>query len=210
MREEHNMKRALMGCVIGLMVGMVASNAASAPRIEGDVEAKVAETTRRVPQLGALLKEIRSPDDHDRATEQLGLAAKLLNLNFASKFQTPIGEALYIPIQISKREGGRQSLYFLMSGKEATTGVLIIGMDIYYRVVRRDSGKETPAQTGDRYTDSIYSLNGEVISQTPGTLHVLDPSRGIGKFLPDALSTNKEASKSPCGWYAWSFYAECG
>lgn len=163
--------------------------------------------SKKAPQVKQLLQELRGPQDHDRATKQLGMDALLLNPHFANQIETPLGQALYIPRQISERDAGRKSLYFIKAGEEVMTGIYVIGPTIYYRVVRRDTGEGIPAQTGDLYTDIITTQENEVVSETQGTLTVLDPARGIGTFEPtDKLAGSPEALENSIAWWGWSFY----
>jgi hypothetical protein len=152
------------------------------------------------PHVAALLDEIQGPDDHDRATRALGLEAKLYNLNFSSGVETPIGPSLYLPIQISEREGGRKSTYFLTAGEEVVTGTYVVERAPYDRAVRRDTGESMPAATGDWYTESIVSANREVVSQRAGQLSVVDWSKGQGEIA---------YPRQKCVWWFWSFYMEC-
>ena len=165
----------------------------------GNAEQALDRASQQAPHLKPLLQEIRGPQDHDRATRQMRTDALLLNPHFATQIETPLGQALYIPRQISEREGGRKSLYFIKAGEEVMTGIYVIGPTIYYRVVRRDTGQGPQAQTGDLFTDLITTQENEIVAEAQGTLTILDPTKGIGSFQPvDKLAASVT-------WYAWSF-----
>ncbi|HEX8818873.1 MAG TPA: hypothetical protein VF794_03035 [Archangium sp.] len=159
---------------------------------------------QQVPQLGRVMSELRGPDDHDRATAALGLEATLANFHMRSTVTTPLGPALHIPVQISKRDGGRKSLYFIKTGEQVIAGVYVIGSELYYRAVRRDSGEHVPAETGDLFTESILSTDGAVVHESQGRLQILDFSRGMGMLEPVA-GGNSLAAPDASVWVGWSF-----
>ena len=93
-----------------------------------------------------------------------------------------LGNAVYIPVQISQREGGRKSLYYLNPGEEVLAGIFVTGQGIALKFIKRDTGSSLPAQTGDMYSIRVTNLAGEVIVQEQGGLDVVDPSTGSGQI----------------------------
>jgi len=160
------------------------------------------KAAKQVPGLERLANEIRGAEDHDRATAALGMDARLANFNLMTRVTTSLGPAIHIPIQISKREGGRQSLYFIKTGEQVIAGVYIIGDELYYRAVRRDSGKGSPAATGDLFTESILAPDGAVISEQQGRIQLLDWDKGIGVLEPVSGAGLMAADTSV--WILWS------
>jgi hypothetical protein len=161
---------------------------------------------QQVPELGRLVSEIRGPEDHDRATAALAMNASLVNIHLSTKVTTPLGPALHIPIQISKREGGRKSLYFISPREQIIAGIYIIDSTIYYRAIRRDSGNAIPAETGDVFTELILARDGTVVHEAQGMLRILDFSRGVGVLEPIVGASAGETEPVPNSkvWVLWS------
>jgi hypothetical protein len=93
-----------------------------------------------------------------------------------------LGSAVYIPVQISQREGGRKSLYYLNAGEEVLAGIFVTGQGIALKFIKRDTGSSLPAQTGDMYSIRVTNLAGEVIVQEQGGLEVVNPATGSGQI----------------------------
>ena len=64
----------------------------------------------------ALANAASHPDQLDDATSRIGISPILVNPHLATEFDLTdfgLGKATYIPVQISRKAGGRKSLYFL-------------------------------------------------------------------------------------------------
>lgn len=162
--------------------------------------ALVSRCREALPKMPQLLDLVSSPSDIDVATEALAAPPQLFNFHFATKVTTPLGKGLYIPVQISERAGGRKSLYYLVPGEQVMAGVFVVDGSAFARLVRRESGVDVPARTGDVYTESFATLGGEVLFSGTGPLQVLDPEHGIGLLHLDGPSLRGESV-----WAAWSF-----
>jgi hypothetical protein len=157
--------------------------------------------------VDALKKSVRSPEDIDGVTRRLGIEPRLLNFNLATPVDLSdagLGKAVHIPVQITSREGGRKSLYFLNPGEEVLAGVFVTDDGLALRYVKRLTGRGTPASTGDTYETRLTTTRGEAIHQEQGRLEVLDPEHGIGQFVP----MGDKGGGSPVGrvkvWILWS------
>jgi len=115
----------------------------------------------------------------------LGLNPRLFNFSLATEVNTPVGKGLHIPVQISTRDGGRKSLYFLDPGEEVLAGVYVVNSQVYHRFVKRETGEGVPAKTGDRYTERIATPAGDAVASGTGPLQVLDETKGIGVLQLD-------------------------
>lgn len=148
--------------------------------------------------VDALKKTVRSPDDIDGVTKRLGIEPRLLNFNLATPIDLSdagLGKAVHIPVQITSREGGRKSLYFLNPGEEVLAGVFVTDDGLALRYVKRLTGSGTPAKTGDTYETRLTTTQGETIHREQGRLEVSDPEHGIGQLVPVGVD-----GRSPRGW----------
>ena len=139
------------------------------------------------PTSEALLGSVRSPEQIDDATNRLGIPPRLLNFNLATPIDLSaigLGKAVHIPVQISNREGGRKSLYFLNSGEEVLAGICVTDDGIALRYVKRLIGRGLPAKTGDVYETRITTVQGKTVYQEQGRLEVLDAEHGKGQLVP--------------------------
>src|SRR6478735_7684605 len=121
----------------------------------------------RVPGRPAAIDQLRdmvhAPDDIDQATRKLGLDPRLMNVHLATVVDLSplgLGSALHIPVQISNREGGRKSLYFLNVGEEVLAGVFVRDLGLLLRYIKRTSGKGSRAESGDTYVERLTTLDG--------------------------------------------------
>jgi len=137
-------------------------------------------------QFEELSSSVRGPEDIDQVTEKLGISPRLINFNLATAVDLSdigLGRAVHIPVQISDKEGGRKSLYFLDSGEEALAGIFVNEDGLALRYVKRQSGEGTPARTGDSYQIRITTLDGKTIHEEQGRLKVIDPKIGKGELV---------------------------
>jgi len=163
----------------------------------------------RIPARPADFEKLRSmvkgPADIDAAARQLGLAPRLLNVHLATVLDLSsfgLGRAVHIPVQITDREGGRKSLYFLDVDEEVLAGVYVIDLGIVLRYVKRNSGKGTPATSGDTYSERLANLQGTTLFEAQGPLEVIDPEMGQGTVrlaLPDS-----DIERTSRQWILWS------
>lgn len=152
---------------------------------------------------------VSKPADIDQATKELAIEPRLLNYYAATSSDLTsigLGRTTYIPVQISEREGGRKSLYFLNSGEETLAG-LYIGQDgVMLRYVARLSGEGVPAHSGDNYAERITTQNGEELFTGQGHLDVLNPEKGIGRVTLTHTLTGKPLGEPQVSvWLGWSF-----
>jgi hypothetical protein len=139
------------------------------------------------PALADLSATVRGPEQIDAATGRLGIPPRLLNFNLATPVDMSdvgLGKAVHIPVQISSREGGRKSIFYLESGEEALAGIFVTDDGLALRHVRRLSGKGLPAQTGDMYETKVTTVKGEDVYRVKSRLEILDAEHGKGRLVP--------------------------
>jgi len=130
-------------------------------------------------------KEVQQSSDLDTKTKDLGMPASLLNFYFATKVDlSSIGleAAVYIPVQISEREAGRKSLYYLDQNEEVLVGIYVTGEGIALRLVKRVTGTGLPAQIGDVYSTKITNREGKSVFEGQAVLEQFDSTTGKGHF----------------------------
>lgn len=130
-----------------------------------------------------LFSTAKIPDELDQIATSLGIPARLANFYLAAELDTKLGTGLYIPVQISRREGGRISTYYLNPGEAVITGVIVINAKLFYREVTRKSGESKPARTGDKYIEKLLDSNYNVVQHSNVALDVVDPVTLEGRFL---------------------------
>jgi len=142
-----------------------------------------------------LTAQVSHPSELDAATKNLSMPAFLLNFYFATlQDLSPIGKAIYIPVQITEREGGRKSLFYLDQGEEVLAGIYVTDQGgVMLRYIKRVTGDSLPAQTGDIYSLRITSREGKAFFQGQGNLEMIDPSIGKGTFMFTGTSKATEA-----------------
>lgn len=170
---------------------------------------KLNDVPVKVEELKTL---VSGPQDIDGATNELGIPAELLNVNLATAsnlefLNIGLKNAVYIPRQVSDREGGRKSLYFLCKGETAMAGIYTAESGILKRFVTRLSGESKPAKTGDLYMEELKTLDGRLIYQGTGTLNILDAKLGIGQIKlaqTNARQYSVGAKDEVMVWVLWS------
>jgi len=156
----------------------------------GDILATVAKD---IPNIQQLVQQIDSPDKIDAVLTARAMPARLYNFKLATRISTPVGAGLYVPVQISIRDGARKSFYLLNVNEEVLAGTLITQFDAYDSLVRRDTGANGPARTGDLFTIRWVSQDGRQLTREQFPLQILDEGHGIG-----ALGENTMV------WVLWS------
>jgi hypothetical protein len=155
-----------------------------------------------------------NPDQLDDVTSGLGIPPILVNPHLATEIDLSdfgLGKATYIPVQITTKNGGRKSLYFLRAGEKVLSGIVVTSQGIGYRYTTRETGQTLPAQGGDRYSEEIRGEDGNVLAQLRGHLEVTNISRGEGRLVFDGAEPAPLAAAVRRGgggswvWYAWSF-----
>lgn len=160
------------------------------------------------------LKDVESPFDIDNVTDSLGIPPSLVNVHLAAKLdfsEFGLGECIYLPVQISKKDGGRKSLYFLHPGEKVFCGILVNSDGIALRYVTRETGEVSFARDGDVYNEEYRALNGQWIVRMKGVLKILDEKRGYGELRDIEFQSQDGKSQKATKiirWWAWSFYAE--
>src|SRR6266566_5138071 len=102
------------------------------------------EDTARIPELpplaAKLFQQVYHPDEIDEATKNLQIPASLLNFYLATPIDLSsvgLGQAVHIPVQITAREGGRKSLYYLKAGEEMLEGIYVTNQVIALHFIKR-------------------------------------------------------------------------
>src|SRR5258708_1329642 len=97
------------------------------------------------PKMDALVEMVNTPAEIDGATIELGIPPDLLNVDLATPanlayLNIGFDNAVYIPKQITEREGGRKSLYFLCKGETVMAGIYANNCGLMRRFVTRLTG----------------------------------------------------------------------
>lgn len=180
--------------VVAVVLGLFALKTAIVSA--GGIDLTIPDTP---PAMEKLLAMVAHPYQIDEATKNLGIPPRLLNFHLATPADLSsmgLGNMLHIPVAISKSEGGRKSLYYLEPGEEVLAGIFVSSNEIALRYIKRETGNETPAQTGDIYSLRITTRDGETIFEDRGDLEVIDPRIGHGQV-------NLRKSKVDV-WILWS------
>jgi hypothetical protein len=156
--------------------------------------------------IAALTQKVSSPDEIDKATEQLAIPPRLINYHLASTIDLSdigLGNCVYLPVQISNLGGGRKSLYLLNPGEKTMAGIFVDGKDVYCRYITRESGSSSLAKSGDVYTEEIRKTDGTVIVSGSGKLNIKDPKKGMGELTVTYHVKNRAVPKTRV-WIFWS------
>jgi hypothetical protein len=146
------------------------------------------EQNRMIETLKEKFIAVQDPSKLDEATKNVGMPAALLNFYFATQVDLSsihLGTVVHIPVMISKREGGRKSVYFLDQNEEVLAGIYVTcegGMAL--RFVKRVTGSSLPAQVGDVYSTRITNRDGELVFEGREKLVKFDSQTGAGQFVP--------------------------
>jgi hypothetical protein len=154
-----------------------------------------------------LKRLVRRPEQIDGATKRLRIEPALINFNLATPVDLSdigLGKAVYLPIQVSDREGGRTSLFFLSPGEKVLAGIFVSDDGVALRYVTRLDGRSNPARTGDLYETTVTNMQGEAIHQEQGRLRVIDPEHGIAEFIPLGGGRSAGARTRGSVWMLWS------
>ena len=173
------------------------------------------EQNHMLDTLKEKLKNVQDPSELDAATQHADMPARLLNFHLATLVDLPWQEsekAVFIPVQITDREGGRKSIFFLDEGEETLVGIYITSEGgIALRYMKRATGSTKPAQEGDVYSIRITNRDDELVFEGQEKLLSLDLQTGQGNFapLPDAklasVGTQSGKGARTCtACYAWS------
>src|SRR2546428_10095750 len=162
--------------------------------------------SKRPPSMEKLRQQVHHPDEIDEVTRKENIPASLLNFHLATPVDLSsvgLGQGVYIPVQITEREGGRKSSYYLKAGDEETlVGIYVTNQGIALRFMKRVTGESLPAQTGDIYEQRITSRERELISQFEGKLEVINPLELTGRILPlQPTDSSKSVPDIPVFWF---------
>lgn len=159
------------------------------------------EQNRMMETLKGKLVEVQDPGKLDEATKNADMPAALLNFYFATQVDLSsidLGTAVYIPVMISTREGGRKSVYFLDKNEEVLVGIYVTREGgVALRFVKRVTGSSLPAQAGDVYATRITSLDGEMVSEGQEQLQEFDPQTGAGQSVPAPSTESSNGFLAP-------------
>ncbi|MDY0143345.1 MAG: hypothetical protein RBR97_15775 [Bacteroidales bacterium] len=164
------------------------------------------------PKLDELKALVNNPSEIDNATTVLGIPPFLLNLYLATStnlsfLNIGLNEAVYIPRQITERDGGRNSQYLLRKGETTQAGVFMADSGMMLRYVTRLTGESEYAQTGDIYREQYLTRDGKLIYEADGTLEIVDITKGIGKYTLVQTKTPQYAQVTAdpgVVWILWS------
>jgi len=165
------------------------------------------------PIQPALSAAVTGPVEIDNKCNELGVPAILANYDLAtpinlSFLNLDMTTGVHIPHQISEREGGRKSQYYLEVGETLLAGIITTQDGLMLRNVTRVTGSGPQANNGDIYREQWKSRTGEMIYEASGPLEILDPSKGKGKVVLTQTSTPQVAppgaTRSVSVWVLWS------
>jgi hypothetical protein len=147
------------------------------------------ESLNTVTTLLGPFAHVHHPDELDAATKEMGKPALLLNCYLAtrvdlSRLQIGIGPAILLPLQITGRDGGRESIFFSAKNKEIPVGLYVAIDKLALRYMERTTGADLLAREGDHYTTRIKNLEGKVVYEGQAKLEHFDPQTGTGHFTP--------------------------
>ena len=152
--------------------------------------------------VARLQSQVNHPDEIDSATDRLGISPSLVNPYLATIVDMSfvgLGDAVNLPVQISHRRGGRQSLYFLHPGEKVLASIVVTSGGLLLRYVSRETGRSIPAQGGDEFSEEFRDLEGNVLSHLKGKLEVLNAAKGEGRLVfPEGTPANRWI------WVLWS------
>ena len=126
---------------------------------------------------------VNKPSEIDAATIELGIPPFLLNLNLAvatdlSFLNIGLNKAVYVPRQVTDREGGRKSQYNLCKGETTQAGVYLAESGMMLRFVTRVTGDTKNAKTGDIFMEQYRTRDGRLIFEGTGVLKITDEKKG--------------------------------
>jgi hypothetical protein len=171
------------------------------------------EKEREAWNLQEQFTGVKQPSDLDTATKGMNKPASLLNFHFATTVDLSLiglGQAVYIPVQITDREGGRKSIFFLrQEDGEVLTGIFVTREDgIALRFMKRVSGSSLPAQPGDVYSTRITDrAEKNLIFEGEAKLRAFKPPlEGWGHFNDpeNEGTTNTPPLEISSSCYVWS------
>jgi len=155
--------------------------------------------------MARLQAEVNHPADIDAATARLGISPFLINPYVATTVDMSfigLGVGINLPIQITTRQGGRQSLYFLHPGEKVLASIVATSHGLVLRYVSRETGRSIPAQGGDEYSEEFRGIEGNVLSHSEGKLEILNAAKGEGRLVfPEGSPASKWR------WILWSCIA---
>ena len=156
--------------------------------------------------IARLQAEVNHPADIDAATDRLGISPFLINPYLATTVDMSfigLDRGVNLPIQITARQGGRRSLYFLRPGEKVLAGIVATSRGLVLRYVSRETGHSIPAQGGDEYSEEFRDMEGNVLSHSKGKLEILNAAKGEGRLVfPEGSSASKWV------WVLWSCIAK--
>lgn len=176
------------------------------------------EQNHMIDTLKEKLKGVQEPGKLDAATKDQGMPASLLNFYLATQVDLSwinLGKAVFIPVQIAEREGGRKSVFCLNQNEEVLAGIYVTCEGIALKFVKRVDGSSLPAQAGDVYCTRITNRDEYPIFEGKEALISFDPDTGIGDFGPlsgtvdskvlsPAAVTANASNASPAVCYLWN------
>lgn len=153
-----------------------------------------------------------NPSFLDDAVREVGAPPFLANYHLATpadltRLDIGFGEAVYIPHQISDKQGGRKSQYALQPGESVIAGLYFAQNMLFKKEVTRETGSGTPAQEGDTYRVDLKARDETLYYQGKGTLQILETSPIKGKIIyskTDAQQVAAQPEDWPDVWFYFS------
>ena len=158
-----------------------------------------------IKTLQEQFKQVDHSSKLDEATKGMGKPASLLNFYLATSVNLSwIGlptPAVYFPVMITEREGGRKSLYDLEQNEEVLTGIYVTSEGIALRFVKRVTGNSLPPEVGDEFSTRMTNRAGQSVFEGQAKLQSFDPKTGEGHFVPStAAGTSPDVSSFSLFW----------
>jgi len=160
------------------------------------------------PITSELSSQVNHPSQIDEKCEELEVPAILANYFLATPIDLSflnmnLSNGLYLPRQISTREGGRQSLYYLPVGETAMAGIIITEDCLMVRSITRVTGTSEHAETGDIYKEQLHSRNGDLIYEGEGPLQILNIDKGKGQIQLEQTPTPQHSQNANSKVEVW-------
>jgi hypothetical protein len=165
------------------------------------------------PVMESLVNATSNPSEIDENCNELNVPAILANYNLATPIELSylnigLSKGVYIPKQITTREGGRKSLYNLSIGESVIAGIILSEDCMMLREVTRLAGTNDDfAENGDIYQERLLSRNGVLIYEGEGPLEITDEAKGQGNISLTQTTTDQYAQDVQMRvsvWIIWS------
>jgi hypothetical protein len=164
--------------------------------------AKIGFRTKQ--EIAKVRAGVRRRQDIDKVAEAAGYTSHLMNFHLAQPFdltELGIGRGAYVPVMISKRSGGRKSMFDLLVGESAVVGALISDDGILLRHVLRKKGGPKGIAAGDIIRETWQNLDGKVVSTGNITVTAVNTKNG--------QITGEGSTSTPAGKWIYKYECNC-